>query len=125
MKNNSFLKKEHLKKNKDISEVFDKGFIIRANFFSIFLLRRRSGAGINRAAFVARKRLYSKKAVFRNRIKRLLREAYRKTRHFLPPGYDIVILAKNVTKHTKSVAIERELVYVFEKRAKKNYQILS
>lgn len=116
MKQNSFLKKEHLKKSEAISRVFDRGIPIRGRFFSIFLLRQEAKPGINRAAFITRRHLYNKKAVLRNRFIRLLREAYRKTKHFLPLGYDIVILATNVKKDTKSAAIERELAHVFKKR---------
>ena len=63
--------------------------------------------------------LYNKKVVLRNRFKRLLREAYRKTKHLLLPGYDIVILATNIKKNTKSSAVEEEIANAFKKCIKK------
>ncbi|MFC1667109.1 ribonuclease P protein component [Candidatus Omnitrophota bacterium] len=117
MKQNSFTMKEHLKKNDLIRDVFDKGAPFKCSLTHIYLLKRNTGSHLNRVAFISRKRLHNKKAVLRNRFRRLLREAYRKTKHLLPGGYDIVILGTNLKKHTKSTAIEREITNAFKKIA--------
>ena len=71
-----FGKKEKLKSRKQIDELFDKG-----KSFTVFPLRvsysfAPASAPILQAGVTASKRNF-KKAVDRNRIKRLLREAYR------------------------------------------------
>ena len=115
----SFTKKEHLKDASSIRNVFDKGVSSRGRLIKLFLLKRQTNSHINRVAFIVRKDLYNKKIVLRNRFKRLLREAYRKTKHLLPYGYDIVILATNIKKDTKSTLLEEEVANVFKKSIKK------
>jgi len=115
----SFTKKEHLKKNNAIKAVFDKGISSKGRLIKVYLLKKETGPFINRAAFVIRKGSYNKKAVLRNRFKRLLREAYRKTKRLLPAGYDIVILAVNLKQYTKSIAVEKDMADVFKKYLKK------
>ena len=34
-------------------------------------------------------------AVGRNRVKRVVREVFRRNRHYFPPGYDLVVIAKS------------------------------
>ncbi len=119
MRDCSFAKEERLKKNNQINRVFDKGIAFRVRSINIYLLKRENGSTINRAAFIIKKNLYNKKIVLRNRFKRVLREAYRSVRHLLPGGYDIVILARNIKKHTSAVDLEKEIADVFKKRIKK------
>lgn len=118
MRKNSFTRKEHLKKNDSIKHVFDKGTSFRSRSTHIYLLKRNAGPHVNRVAFLIRKKLYNKKIVLRNRFRRVLKEAYRKAKHFLPAGYDILILATNIKKHTKSYLIEKEMADVFKKYSK-------
>ena len=56
-------------------------------------------------------------AVVRNRIKRIIREAYRaiEKQDLLRDGYLVVISAKNEAADVKSTDIERELRYAFRK----------
>lgn len=56
-------------------------------------------------------------AVVRNRIKRIIREAYRaiEKQDLLYDGYLVVIAAKNEAADVKSTDIERELRYAFRK----------
>ena len=115
----SFIKKEHLKSSKSIKNVFDKGIPSRGRLIKVFLLKKETDSHINRVAFIVRKNLCNKKAVLRNRFRRLLREAYRKTKHILPTGYDIVLLATNINKNTKSTVLEREIADAFKKCIKK------
>jgi len=119
MAQNSLKSEESLKRYSLIREVFDKGTPTRGRLTTIFLLKRVTNSAINKAAFIPKKNLYNKKIVLRNRFRRILREAYRKTKHLLPGGYDIVILATKVNKKTKSIAIEREIQNAFKKCVKK------
>ena len=119
MRPHSFARKERLKKASLISGVFDKGVFLKGRLVNIYLLKRDTDLPVNRAAFIIKKNLHNKKLVLRNRFRRLLREAYRKTKHLLPQGYDIVILAKNVKPHTSSVLLEEDLANVFKKYVEK------
>ncbi|MDZ7611850.1 MAG: ribonuclease P protein component [Candidatus Moranbacteria bacterium] len=82
-----------LKSKKDIEEVFRKGRTVKSSF--LFLRYAHNNLEQTRIAFSVGLR-YSKKAVSRNRAKRVLRES---AREFLPeinPGYDLVFfLDKN------------------------------
>lgn len=49
-------------------------------------------------------------AVIRNRIKRLIREAFRQHHHQLPPGLDLVVVAKWEAREATAEEIRRELV---------------
>ena len=116
MRRNSFTRNERLKNNKEIKKVFDKGVPLKVRLITVFVLNRDDGL-INRAAFLVKKALYNKKLVLRNRFRRILREAYIKTKDLLPAGHDFIILGANLTKDTKSIEIEKELTYVFKKIA--------
>ncbi|MDP2921353.1 MAG: ribonuclease P protein component [Candidatus Omnitrophota bacterium] len=117
---NSFPLKERLKKNDAIKAVLDNGVFHRARSVNIYILKKAVGDGLkpsptNRAAFICKKSLHQKKSVLRNRIRRILREAYRNTKRILPTGFDIVIVATKVNQSTLSTAIEREIHDVFKK----------
>jgi len=115
MKTNSFTRKEHLRKSSLIKDVFKKGVSFKRKSIVVFLLKKESASfHINRVAFISRKTLYNKKLVLRNTIRRLLREAYRRTKSLLPTSYDVVILATNVKKLTKSTILEKEMRDVFK-----------
>ena len=63
MDNNSFLKKEHLKKSETIKKVFNSGIPIKGRLVSVFLMKQNTEHCVNRAAFVIKKNLYNKKTV--------------------------------------------------------------
>ena len=73
-----FPKKEKLKKSKEISALFEKGKWKSKGNLRIILLKSHPEIEITNTKFgVSVSKRYFKKAVDRNRIKRLLREAYR------------------------------------------------
>ena len=113
-----FPSKERLKNSDAIKAVLDQARPFRGKLVNIYLVKRPAGS-CNRAAFLVRKALYNKKLVLRNRFKRVLREAYRHTRHLLPEGYDIAIMAMCLKKDTKSTNVQKELKDVFKKISKK------
>ena len=119
MERATFSKREHLKKNSSIKDVFDKGTPFKARLIKVYIVKRDTDERLNRVAFIIRRGLYNKRPVLRNRFRRVLREAYRQTKYLLPPGYDIVILANNIKEDTRSISIEEELRDVFKKCSKK------
>ena len=114
MKQNPFSKKERLKKDSAIKAVLDKGVCHKSKSINLYVLKR-PDVDSSKAAFICKKALHQKKSVLRNRVRRLLKEAYRKTKHVFPAGYDIVIVGTRITKDTLSTDIEREIIDVFKK----------
>jgi ribonuclease P protein component len=49
-------------------------------------------------------------AVHRNRVKRLVREVWRRSQRFLPEGYDMVIIAKRSATSTTYARLVRQLL---------------
>jgi ribonuclease P protein component len=115
---NSFSRKERLKKNDAIKTVLDRGICYRSKSINIYVLKK-TDADVNKAAFICKKALHQKKSVLRNRVRRILKEAYRKTRHIFPAGHDIVIIGTKITQAVLSTEIEGEIIDVFKKHIKK------
>lgn len=121
MVQHSFARKERLTKNQSIKLVFEKGDFYRHKFISIYIYKpQRESDDVNRAAFIVKRQLCDKKSVLRNRFRRIVAEAYRRTKHFFSGhGCDIIILATHIKKNTKSGEIENELKDAFKKCANK------
>ena len=86
------LKKEfRLRKQRDFENVFNKGFYFSGNF--LLLKTVKNDLPISRFGFIISKKI-SKKAVERNRVKRLLRESVRLARKDIRTGFDAVFISK-------------------------------
>lgn len=86
------LKKEfRLRKQKEFKNVFSKGFYFSGSFLSLKIAK--SNLQICRFGFIVSKKV-SKKAVERNRAKRLLRESIRLTQKNIKTGFDAVFISK-------------------------------
>ena len=78
MTNFKYSKAEKLKKETEIALLFEKGKWKTCGNLRIIILKEKPTIPINQAKFgVSVSKRYFKKAVHRNRVKRLLREAYR------------------------------------------------
>jgi len=87
------LKKEfRLRKQRDIENVFDKGAYFSERFLAIKVIK--NDMSFSRFGFVVSNKI-SKKAVERNRAKRLLRESIRLSQKKIKPGYDVMFVSKN------------------------------
>jgi len=69
---------------------------------------RRAPDACRRVGVVASKRTF-RRAVDRNRARRLLREAFRLNRYQLDPGVDVVLLARRRILSVKRADVEQDL----------------
>lgn len=84
-------KRRRLRKRRDFLRVQDRSARVTTVHF-ILLLAPRPDAGPCRLGVVASKKVGG--AVARNRVKRLLREAFRRRYALFPEGLDLVVIAK-------------------------------
>lgn len=86
--------------------VYDKGLQTRRRSFMVFA--HPSDVDVSRLGLTVTKRTGN--AVTRNRIKRKLRDAFRRRRSEIPQGIDLVINARRSVLDTTSEQLERDLV---------------
>ena len=82
---NTYRKHEHLKSRKTIQRLFSEGKSVAVHPVKlIYVEAERPGTGPVQTAFTVPKRNF-KRAVDRNRLKRLMREAFRQNKNLLYP----------------------------------------
>lgn len=86
----NLLKSDRLHRNNSFQAVYRNGKSYANRQLVLYVLPQRGCE--RRVGFAAGKRLGS--AVVRNRVKRLLREAYRLQQHRLKQGFDVVIVGR-------------------------------
>jgi ribonuclease P protein component len=91
MSDERFPKRERLRKRPEFLRVEAKK-VRRLVAEHIIILAAPNTFNHVRVGFTVSKRIGC--AVKRNRIKRLLREIYRRNKEIFPPGYDIVLIAR-------------------------------
>ena len=109
-------KPERLRKQKDFQELFRYRQVARGRDFRVHYRFREQGSSPNvRAAFVAGKRIGN--SVIRNRIKRLLREAFRRVKSDLKGerGVDLLFVASRDFASLSSQEVEEQMREVLER----------
>lgn len=102
-------REERLRKRAEFTRVQGRGKKHHTERFLVFVLPRKPG---NETAPARLGVTVSKKvggAVVRNRVKRLLREAFRRRKTLFPMGLDIVFIAKQTASKSELADLLREL----------------
>ena len=107
----SFRKVDRLLSKDDFKRVFEAGCVLRSR--DLMVRVRTNGLEYPRLGLVVGKR-YSRKAVIRNRAKRLLREAFRLNRDRLPRA-DLVVMPSPRVRLDSLQAAVRALLHVIDK----------
>jgi len=89
-KNEGLRREERLRKKGDFETIAKEG--IRRHTKNFLIIARKNDRGFSRLGAVASKKVG--KAVERNRVKRLMREFFRRNKDRLPPSTDYVIVGK-------------------------------
>lgn len=100
----SFSKKERLRKQKEFQQVFDKGEKYGNDQLKIYALS--NGNSVSRLGIVVGRKFGN--APRRNRFKRILREAYRLNKNLLSNGVDIIVIPRPGLTELKLRAIEEK-----------------
>ena len=104
-------KKNRLKKKKDFEEVFKQGKAAKGNF--LFAKYRKNDLDYPRIAFIVSAKV-SRKAVVRNRIRRVLSDISKTRLKELGP-VDIILIADKRVADAPRDKIEQDLEAVFRK----------
>ena len=110
----SFRKSEHLRSGADFARVYALRCVARTAHLTVFAAPHPSD--LVRVGFSVSKKHGN--AVIRNRLKRLLREAFRLSRHELPRGLDLVLIPVDA-RNTKLGEFQDALVRAVTKLARK------
>ncbi len=108
-------KGERIRRRSEFTALFQSGKRIHSEYLTVIL--RRNTSGTRRLGLVVGKKV-GKKAVRRNRMKRLLREFFRLNKHRLPASQDILIVARKDFSFMKCQDLCRELEKVLAGRMK-------
>jgi ribonuclease P protein component len=113
----TFRPHDRLRVSSDYQRVKEKGRRARSTHFAVNFIP--NGLRHHRLGLVVQKRFWN--AVWRNRIKRLLREWFRLHKHKIPlPGLDIVVVARQGSETLNLGGVTRELLAIFEKQVKRS-----
>ncbi len=83
-------KKYKVRSNREYRKIYDHG-TSKANKLLVLFIKE-NGLGYNRVGFTVTKKVG--KAVVRNRVRRLMKEAYRQHELKNPTGYDLIFLSR-------------------------------
>ena len=104
--------------NKDFVRTYKKGKFVSSNIIAVYFIPNRSpynGIGISTSKKIGN-------AVRRNRARRIIKTAYRKTEKLFPIGFDIIFVARPDINLVKSTKIEQFIKYRLLKEMNKPFK---
>lgn len=107
-----FRAEQRLRRQPDFRHVRERGRRHDCGAFSLWVVRRASGSDAYagpRVGVVA-SRVAVGDAVRRNRAKRRMRELFRRHQTLVPPGHDLLIVARSALNRLEYAEIERRFV---------------
>jgi len=111
----SFPKGARIRKRAEYLEIQRTGAAVNGHLL-IGIVRRTEGRAAARIGITTTKKLGS--AVVRNRVRRMIREAFRRNRAAFPPNMDIVVVAKRASINVTSTAIAEDLAQLGRRAAR-------
>jgi ribonuclease P protein component len=112
----SFPKGARIRKRAEYLEIQRSGAAVHSRLF-VGIVRRAEGFAATRLGITTTKKLGT--AVVRNRIRRLIREAFRRNRDALPPGMDIIVVARRASVDCTAAAIAFDLADLGRRAARR------
>lgn len=100
-----FTKEQRLRKRADFQACYTQGRRVQHQYFTLYLLERKEGK--TRLGLTVSRKVGG--AVLRNRIKRRVREIFRRSSVFPTEGYDVVFVAKKGCVELSYWELEQEL----------------
>lgn len=107
-----------LKTARDFRDAYRRGARASADWVSVVVFRRRGDAQLGPRLGVSVSKDHGG-AVRRNKIKRLLREAFRLERHRLPADVDVVLIPRRRDEDFPLLALRDEVPRLVEKALRK------
>jgi ribonuclease P protein component len=102
------LPRQHrLRKRAQFTAVQGRGKKLHTEHFLVFILPQANALAPARLGITVSKKVGG--AVVRNRVKRLVREAFRRRKTLFPKGLDVVFIAKHVAGGVELAEVAREL----------------
>jgi len=127
----TFTKEERLHEKKLTEQLFKDGKSFFTFPFRVFFSPLKTSSRYPARVLVSVPKRNFKRAVDRNHIKRLVREAYRRNKYILcPPGKkagcihpQLIGLIYTAKVHTDYVEVERKIILILQQLLEKNEQI--
>ncbi|GMT45255.1 MAG: ribonuclease P protein component [bacterium] len=127
----TFTKEERLHEKKLIERLFKDGKSFFTFPFQVFFSPLKTTSRYPARVLISVPKRNFKRAVDRNRIKRLVREAYRRNKYILcPPGKKagcthplLIGLIYTAKVHTDYVEVERKIILILQQLFEKNEQV--
>ena len=98
---------ERLRKRSEFTAVQGRGKKLHTERFLVFVLPRADSVAPTRLGITVSRKVGG--AVTRNRIKRLVREGFRRHKSLFPTGLDVVFLAKQAAARSELSDVVREI----------------
>jgi ribonuclease P protein component len=98
---------ERLRKRREFVAIQGSGRKLQTDHFLVFVQRGRTAEAAPRMGVTVSRKVGG--AVVRNRVKRLVREVFRRSKMLFPRGLDIVFVAKKSAETAEYEQVKREI----------------